>query len=573
MAIAIRGTTPLVVSTVSNPISGTLTTTRQPQGGDLLVIMHANDYYDLASMPTPTVGGSTSGVTAVTNGSADAGNPNAHVKTYTYVVGSTGDLTVAVTESGSGDEEKVLVVYVLSGADIATPIDGGSSGAAGSFSSTGQTSMALTGVSPSGSDAFLIYHVNSGGGSSGGTPYTPPSGGFTEQYDTATGGVSYTGGTLQLAVSGATGTKTVVGNGGSISWAGVLLAIKTAGAATAPAFPPSRQVRRRLATAPLLPRNRARISTPVRAQVNPPFPFTGVKQPRRLRALAPRRGESAMPVPPQVIVTAPKFPPSTVRPRLKGLRLFRGHASAPVPAQAVVVAPAYPPQSVRSRVRGLRLFRGRTAGQIPGQDRNPAPTPPRPRLRGLRVRGDIASPVPPQVVVVPPAYPPQSVRTRLRGLRLFRGHAASPVPPQIVVTPATFVPQPVHTRVRGLRLFRGRAAAPVPPQVVVLPPAYPPQSVRSRLKGLRPARGRESAMPVPAQIVIVAPKFPPLFSRIKQHAARIFRGATRTPVVAVCDCDTHRPNVGVTLRPGAAGMTARPDGGATTRPCTCSGGG
>jgi hypothetical protein len=240
VAIAIRGTSPLVVSTTANPISGTLTTTRQPQAGDLLLILHANDYYDLASMPTPTVGGSTTGVTAISNGSADAGNPNAHVKTYTYAVASTGDLTVAVTETGSGDEEKILVVYVLSGADTASPIDGGGAGAAGSFSSTGQASFALTGVTPTGSDAFLIYHVNSGGGSSGGTPYTPPAGGFTEQYDTATGGVSYTGGTLQLAASGATGTKTVVGNGGSISWAGVLLAIKTAGAG-ATTSPPVRR--------------------------------------------------------------------------------------------------------------------------------------------------------------------------------------------------------------------------------------------------------------------------------------------------------------------------------------------
>lgn len=239
MAIAIRGGSPLVVSNTGNPITGTLTGTRQPVSGDLLVILDANDYYALTNMVTPTVGGSTAGVTAITNGSADAGNPNAHVKGYTYVVGSTGDLTISETETGSGDEEKVLVLYVLSGANTSSPIDGGSSGAAGSFSATGQASFVLTGVTPSGSDAFLIYHVNSGGGSSGGTPYGPPSG-FTEQYDTATGGVSYTGGTQQLAVSGATGTKTVTGNGAAISWAGVLIAIATAaGGTNAPAEQPS----------------------------------------------------------------------------------------------------------------------------------------------------------------------------------------------------------------------------------------------------------------------------------------------------------------------------------------------
>lgn len=233
MAIAIRGSTPLVVSTTANPISGTLTGTRQPQAGDLLVIFHGNDFYALSNMPTPTVGGSTSGVTAVTNGSADAGNPDAHVKAYTYAVGSTGDLIVAVTETGSGDEEKVLVVYVLSGADIVTPIDGGSSGAAGTASAgSGTASLVMTGVTPSGSDAFLIAHLNSGGGSAAGTPYTPP-GTMAEQYDTSTGGVSYWGGTQQLAVSGATGTRTVTGSG-STTWAGVLLAVQTAGAGGGP---------------------------------------------------------------------------------------------------------------------------------------------------------------------------------------------------------------------------------------------------------------------------------------------------------------------------------------------------
>lgn len=234
MAIAIRGTTPLVASTVSNPISGALTGTRQPQAGDLLVIFHGNDFYALSNMPTPTVGGSTSGVTAVTNGSADAGNPDGHVKAYTYAVGSTGDLTVAVTETGSGDEEKVLSVYVLSGADTVSPIDGAGSGAAGSASAgSGTASLVLTGVSPSGSNAYLIYHVNSGGGSAAGTPYTPPAG-MTEQYDSSTGGVSYSGGIQQLASSGSTGTRTVTGSG-STTWAGVLLAVKTASAgATSP---------------------------------------------------------------------------------------------------------------------------------------------------------------------------------------------------------------------------------------------------------------------------------------------------------------------------------------------------
>lgn len=234
MAIGIRGGSPLVVSTTSNPVSGTLTGTRQPQNGDLLVIIHFNDFYALSNMATPTVGGSSSGVTAVTNGTADVGTDDAHAKTYTYAVTATGDLTVAATETGSADEEKGLAIYVLSGADTATPIDGGSSGAAGTAGATNATHV-LTGVAPSGTDAFLIGHDNSGGGSSSGTPYTTPGG--TEHYDGATGGISYCGWTEQLAASGATGTRTVT-PANAISFAGLVVAIKTAGGAvTVPAKP------------------------------------------------------------------------------------------------------------------------------------------------------------------------------------------------------------------------------------------------------------------------------------------------------------------------------------------------
>lgn len=224
MAIAIRGTTPLVVATGSNPISGTLTGTRQPQAGDLLVIFHGNDYYALSNMPTPTVGGSTSGVNAVSGGTADGGSFFAHAKAYTYAVGSTGDLTVSVTETGSGDEEKVLVVYVLSGADTSTPVDGT---AANNSDSTGSTtSRVCNAVSPSSASAFLICHTNDGNGSNS-VSYTPPSG-MTEQYDgSLASSMGYSGATLQLSASGSTGTKTFTASGNA-SYCTLTVAIKTA---------------------------------------------------------------------------------------------------------------------------------------------------------------------------------------------------------------------------------------------------------------------------------------------------------------------------------------------------------
>lgn len=224
MAIAIRGTTPAVATSGTATVATTLSGTRQPQAGDLLVIIHFNDYYTLAAMPTPTVGGSTSGVTAITNGTVDGGANIGHIKSYTYAVGSTGDLTVSVTETGAGDEEKGLVVYVLSGADTAAPISGGSAGAAGTFDTNSLASHVLTGVTPAEADAFLIGHDSSGTSS---TPsgYTTPG---TEQYDgTFAGFLSYCGWTEQLSASGATGTRTVT-PGTSCPFHGLVVTIKTA---------------------------------------------------------------------------------------------------------------------------------------------------------------------------------------------------------------------------------------------------------------------------------------------------------------------------------------------------------
>jgi hypothetical protein len=233
VAIAIRGGTPLVVATASNPISGTLTATRQPQSGDVLLIIHGNDYYALSNMPTPTVGGSTAGVNAISGGSADGGSLFAHAKSYTYVVGSTGDLTVSVTETGVADEEKVLVVYVLPGADTATPTDGASS----NFDSSGTTTNRVcNAVSPSSSDAFLVVHTNDGNGSNS-VSYLPPSG-MSEQYDGSLGGfMGYSGATLQLSASGSTGSKTFTA-AGNASYCTLTIAIRTASAGAAPAFAP-----------------------------------------------------------------------------------------------------------------------------------------------------------------------------------------------------------------------------------------------------------------------------------------------------------------------------------------------
>lgn len=227
MSIAIRGTTPAEFTSPTATISGTLTGTRSPVAGDLLVIIHCNDFYNLADMPTPTVGGSTTGVSAITNGTADNGAGNGHIKSYTYAVPTTGDLTVAVTETSVGDEEKALIVYVLSGADTTNKVEV----AATAVTTTSQASHPAPSVSPGASNDFLICHDNSGGGA-GVTSYTPPTG-MTETYDLNVGSaMGTTGAVLQLAAAGATGTKSFTPIGSS-NYCLLTLAVFTgAGAST-----------------------------------------------------------------------------------------------------------------------------------------------------------------------------------------------------------------------------------------------------------------------------------------------------------------------------------------------------
>lgn len=231
MAVGFRGGGPKIFIGTGNPVAGTLTGAWQPQAGDLLAVFNGNDYYAITAMGTVTANGSN--MTAVTNGSANAGSPDAHVKLWLIDVASTGDVAISVTESAPADEDKGLFCWVLTGAaPVASQPDGGSSGAAGSASAgSAQSSFVFTGVTPSSAAAWLLYHMNSGGGSSAGPPFGTPSG-MTQAYSAATGGISYTGGYQQLSASGATGTRTVTSGAGSITWAGVMVAIAAASGGT-----------------------------------------------------------------------------------------------------------------------------------------------------------------------------------------------------------------------------------------------------------------------------------------------------------------------------------------------------
>lgn len=502
------------------------------------------------------------------------------IRVFTAPVTTGTSMTLTAGSGGRAAGMYAVSAVAYTGYDTGTPTGATASGQQnGGFSGPPTpASLTLSGAPSTTSESFAAVAMDKSviGVTPGSSPTT-----WTEIHDTMQ---NTDWGGLETEVRTASTSTSVSwddlrsGGGALFNFAAVALEIRAAPAG-GPAFPPSRQARRLLDALPQLARPRGRIATPVRAQVNPPFPFTGVKQPRELRGLLPRRGRAAAPVPAQVVVTAPKFPPAAVRPRLKGLRLFRGHAASPpidqpgsagqtqrqrprlprifrgravqpVSPQTAVAAPAYPPQAVRTRLHGLRIFRGRAAGVVPSQ-----------------------------VVVTAPAYPPASVRIRVRGLRLFRGRSTALVPPQITVVPPSFVPVAVRSRLKWLRWFRPRAATapvdqaaqPATPRVrahpmaprrghvamppIPQPPAPPVRSARPRLKGaLRP---RRAAVPVPAQAVVIAPPFPPGLTRAKKRLARIFRGAARFVGVAQGPppTGTSSPNPELTTRAGGADLT------------------
>lgn len=568
-----------------------------PSNGEVITI--GMESWDTTVTMTASNTGSQTVVNQVTE---QPGGFNSFCRIATIVVsGSPGSMTISGTPSASARYS--MTVERWSSAQLAaTPVTNANTNTTGAAQSTITPSAAgsvIVWVSSDSQSVDPSTRTYAGSGTDDGIrdDHVGANGVGYHGYQTSTGNTSQTYG-----LTAPTGQKWVICG----------IEVQASGG-SAPAFPPNRVASRgpRLPESARLPR-RGRTSTPVRAQVNPPFPFnqvkqprglrglfqrrghaftpvrpqvnppfpfTGVKQPRELRGLLPRRPRAASPVPAQVIVTAPTFPPQSVRTRLRGLRWPRGRSSAPPVDQAVAIAsgwrarlrgmrplrsrvaapvppqlvapPVYPPAAVRTRLRFLRPFRPHVTGPVSGQDSPPASAarirakwarvrphlaappidqtitaqPARSRLRLPRLsRGHTVGPVPPQTAVAAPPYPPQSVRTRLRGLRIFRGRAAAVVPPQIVVTPPGYPPTGIRIRVRGLRLFRGRSATPVPPQATVTPPVFVPLAVRSRLKWSRWFRPRTAAAPVGQP-----PATPPA-PHARTHPMAPRRGRTATPL-------------------------------------------
>lgn len=517
----------------SAPIAVHVTTTSgttasfTPPSQSLLVVMVAADGGNVATTATVSDSGSHTWTLLKRQNTTAVGALGGTAEVWcTYLSSAPGSITV--TASGWSTVGGNIVTKVLLGA---AQTQNGATGGSGGSSIAPTATLTPTQIGSRIYGAALDFTTNAVLTANGNSS-------SIDQFNDATNGDTWAA--FKGAADTTTLTSTTYGFTNANAAYNVAIAEILAATTTAPAFPFNGDPRRRLFAAPRLPR--ARMSTPVRAQVNPPFPFNEFHQPRQLRGRLPRRGEAFMPIPAQVVVPPPPYPPQGLRERLKFGRVWRGRFATPVPAQVVVTPPAYPPLSVRTRVKGLRLFRGHAV-----------------------------SPVPPQVTVPLAAFVPPAVRGRLKLPAIRRHDIAPPIVDQ------QFVPQTQRSRWKAYRPARGHTVTPPPQQ------ASAPLFTRIKLRMVRVFRGKPRPV-VPAQVILIAPPYPPQPTRGRrnQFAARRHRGGVEGWMVpGVHLCVTPRPNTGTTgrgstgvtayntattARPGT-GTTSRPNTGTTTDPC------
>lgn len=193
--------------------------------GDLVVVWHANDFFALTNMSTPTATGSPT-MHSLLN--VDGGTNEGHIKTWWYVVNTAGAQTITATETGTHDEEKWVgaIVYDGTTVDTVSPVDGTGS----NFSATTNvTSQVLPSITTANANT-LLHVINVSGAGTNASNYTEPAG-MTEQADVEWGAfASGVVATEPIATAGATGTRTITANGGGCAWAGVIFGIKAASA-------------------------------------------------------------------------------------------------------------------------------------------------------------------------------------------------------------------------------------------------------------------------------------------------------------------------------------------------------
>lgn len=501
MALAIDGSSP-AIATGAGPTVTTASFT--PPAGALLLVEWAGNSSSGANPGQPTItdnlGGHLTYTLVAWQSHANSPTVDGQAAAWWAPVVSSAAMTVSVTNQDSGNPDGALKVTVFTGADTSGIGASGKSGSA-SASSIAQSYTAQA----TGGWGFLVdCDWDTLGAQTAGSGCTFTSGGtgsvgsaISYGFLRRTSADDTNGGSNSLNV-------TIPGTSNHLSW--VYTEIKPASTST-PSYPFGLIDPRNRLRGWRIPR--ARITTPVRAQVNPPIPPAFTDQPRRIRGLYLRRGRSFSPVREQV---NPPWLPTAVVPvrRLRGLRPRRGEVVTPVPAQVVLTPPMFVPQPGRARPRWVW-----------------------PRRR------DLWSPTPTQV----PA--PLSTRSRRPLVRLVR-HGRSSLAPLEQTGLAGMVQR---SPLRLPLVPRGLAVAPVPAPVVVAPPSY--------VVGVVRARRRWPALLRRGSVV----EWWPQALDVSCETPRPSTGVTARPSSGV----TVRA-AGVTTRPGS-GVTARPDTGITEDPC------
>jgi hypothetical protein len=563
VALAIDASSPAAttVSGVSTtPIS---TASFNPPAGSYLVVAFSANTASGVTPGTPTITDNLG--TPLTYNlrqwktRATAPTANGQVAIWTAPVVSGGSMIVSVTTgTASGNQQTALKVWVITGQDSVTPVGTNGKNASTSASSISQS---YTGAGTGGwgflvtCDWSALGSFTAGSGCAVDATGTVPTTQFSYAFARRTLADDTNGGSNSLNVNAA-------GSSTDLSWAW----LEMLPPATGSVVPVYWEGRRRGLALPRLWRGRSVSPPQTQFAVPPVFPPAGVHQPRQLRGLLPRRARTVTPVPAQVVVQPPAFVPVMVRarkvitglrrsrgfhplgsrmpahqqglrPRLKLPKLTRSRVANPVPAQVVLTAPAYPPQGWRARIKVVRQARGRTAVVVP-----------------------------PQTAVVVATWLPGLARARTKLVKLIRARISAPVHSHAAPSASRARPKPL---LRQVVVRRTRITAPPAPQV-----APPARSVRIAAKVLRLVRGRSRSV-VPPQIILIAPGYPPAPIRIRRtlFKARLRRGVTDGWITTVVDCHLPRPGSGLTTRPTGTtlrptGTTGRPGAGLTVRPST-----
>lgn len=190
--------------------------------GDVVFVVHGDDFYTAAAMTAPTA----TGLTFTQQGTTvDVGSNNCHVKVWSTTLVAGGAQTITC-HSTNVDQERYMATFVLTGANAAADAVGGTG------ASTSTTTLTLPAISPTSSTDLLIgcWECVSNGAAQTFSSFTN---GMVQQ-GSAVNITSHTAdavvATKTLSASGTTGSCAVTIQFGAI-WAGVLVAVSASSVA------------------------------------------------------------------------------------------------------------------------------------------------------------------------------------------------------------------------------------------------------------------------------------------------------------------------------------------------------